>query len=161
MSVTARVKKRERSMAELIVVIVLFSLLITIFIQHFISQQNHISQAGFERLADNFLSKANVVRSQWLMEKKPKTVLLSIMGSSEKESVTVNRNGWLDINEDSERLACQKIWQLALDIPMEFMKSPVSAVEINLNEQQGRVCRYSIDSGQYFEYYRLTGKVVK
>jgi len=160
MSISARVEKRERSMAELIVVIVLFSLLMATFISHFMTQKEHISQAGFDRLADNFFSKVNVVRSQWFMENKPNSVMLAEMGSTEKEQITVNQWGWLDVHNNF--LACQKMWQLALDVPMEFMKSPVSAVEIkSILEQQGRVCRYSIDSGIYFEYHSFTGKVIK
>ena len=160
MSITARVEKRERSMAELIVVIVLFSLLMATFISHFMTQKEHISQAGFDRLADNFFSKVNVVRSQWFMDNKPKSIMLAEMGSNQKEQISVNSWGWLDV--ENEHLACQKIWQLALNVPMEFMKSPVSAVEIkSALEKQGRVCRYSIDSGIYFEYHSATGKVVK
>lgn len=160
MSITARVEKRERSMAELIVVIVLFSLLMATFISHFMTQKEHISQAGFNRLADNFFSKVNVVRSQWFMENKPSSVMLAAMGSNDKERIPVNQWGWLDV--ENEPLACQNIWQLALDIPMEFMKSPVSAIEIKSPlKQQGKVCRYGIDSGIYFEYHSYTGKVIK
>ncbi len=160
MSIAARVEKRERSMAELIVVIVLFSLLMATFISSFMTQKEQISQAGFERLADNFFSKVNVVRSQWFMDQKPNVVILSELGSNKNERISINQWGWLDVNNDF--LACHAIWKLALDAPMEFMKSPVSAVEIkSASGQQGRVCRYGIDNGHFFEYYSASGKVIK
>ena len=158
MSVKASVEKREKSLAELVVVIILFALLMAIFISYFMKQKDQITHTGFNRLANNFFSKVNAVHGQWYMDKKPSIVKLSVMGSSDKEFISVNKKGWLDV--EGEQLACQRIWHLALDTPMEFLKSPVSAVEIKKTTQRvSRICRYSISSTIYFEYNTSTGKI--
>jgi len=158
MSVKASVEKREKSLAELVVVIVLFALLMAIFISYFMKQKDQITHTGFNTLANNFVSKVNAIHGQWYMDKKPSVVKLSVIGSAEKELIPVNKKGWLDVKGDL--LACQKIWQLALDTPMEFLRSPVSAVEIKKTKQKSaRICRYSISSTVYFEYNTLTGQI--
>ncbi|MCJ8319936.1 MAG: syndecan [Colwellia sp.] len=158
MSVKASIEKREKSLAELVVVIVLFALLMAIFISYFMKQKDQITYTGFNRLANNFVSKVNAVHGQWYMDNKPSIVKLSLIGSLDKEFIPVNKKGWLDVKDD--QLACQKIWQLALDTPMEFLKSPVSAVEIKKTRQKvSRICRYSISSTTYFEYNTLTGQI--
>ena len=160
MSVKASVEKREKSLAELVVVIVLFAVFMAIFISYFMKQKEQITHAGFNTLANNFFSKVNAVHGQWFMDQKPSLVQLSVIGSAENELIPVNVYGWLDVKENT--FACEKIWYFALETPMEFLKSPVSAVEIKKSSQkQARTCRYSISSTVFFEYHSLTGKVVK
>jgi competence protein ComGC len=160
MSIDLRIEKRGKAIVELIIVIVFLFLLMITFISHFMTQKEHISEAGFNRIANVFFSQVNVIRSQWLMDRKPKKVRLSVMGKEQKLLMSVNQWGWLDVED--KILVCDKIWQLAVDMPMEFMKSPVSAVQLKTDvEQQGHVCRYGINSGQYFEYRSATGQVTQ
>lgn len=158
MSVKASIEKRERSLAELVVVIILFTFLMSVFISYFMKQKEQITLTGFNTLANSFVSKLNAVHGQWFMDQKPSVVQLSVMGRADKEFIPVNKKGWIDVKE--EQFACQKIWQVTLATPMEFLKSPVSAVEIKKNEEKRtRYCRYSISSTTYFEYNAQTGKV--
>jgi hypothetical protein len=154
------VVKRQKSMAEFIVVIILSLVLMASFISQFMSQKEQISQTGFHQIADNFVSQVNLVRSQWFMDNKPKKMLLRIVGQPKKISVSVNQWGWIDV--DDNRFVCEKIWQLVVNQPLDFIKSPVSAIELNIgDEQQGHVCRYAINTGQYFEYRSATGQVIR
>ena len=165
MSNNQRVEKREKTMTEIVVVVVLLSLLMASFIATFMEQEEEISKTGFEALANNFFSQITIVHGQWFMDKKPTRVMLATRASGTKnnltkEAIPVNKQGWIDV-EDSA-LACHQIWQHALNTPMVFMKSPVSAVEIkkNIGQQKGRVCRYSLNARIYFEYYSFTGRIV-
>lgn len=159
MSLKSSVEKREKSMAELLIVVVVFSVLMAIFISYFMPQKARMSHTGFNRLANNFISQLTTVHGQWLMDNKPAVVILSSMSEGKKEHVPVNKLGWIDVNEPA--IACQMIWQLALDIPMDFMQSPVSAIEVkNTSQKMGRICRYSVSSITFFEYYTATGKVI-
>lgn len=160
MTATAQIEKREKSVVEMLVVIMLFSTLMAIFINRFMAHQEQIASAGVEVIANNFFSKVNVVRSQWFMDKKPTIVTLVTMNDREKSQIPVNQWGWVDTN--TERLACEKIWQLVLATPMEFMQAPVSVIEIKSStEEQARVCQYNFSNGMFFEYHSLTGQVVK
>lgn len=163
MSVKAGIEKRERSLAELVVIMVLITLLMANFIAIFMDHSEQIKQAGFKRIANNFSSKVMIVHGQWLMDLKPKQVILSSLNDDEHENITVNKRGWIDIKTQiraNKSLACQQIWQVVLNTQMQYMKSPISAIEVNKNnKRQGRLCRYSLSATVYFEYYSGNGKV--
>ena len=161
MSVKESVAKKEKSMAELIVVVVLLSLLMAHFISYFMGQNDKITQIGFNALANNFYSKVTVVHGQWFMDMKPRRVKVLSMQNAKIESIKVNKQGWIDAAPDV-LLPCEKIWQYALNSPMTYMRSPVSAIEVIDNTlTKGRICRYSISSDVFFEYHSLQGKVIK
>ena len=60
-----------------------------------------------------------------------------------KKMIPVNKSGWVDVSEKSQRgssslTACQKIWQLLMDIPMSFMRQPISAIEVKKGRSKVR-----------------------
>jgi len=161
-------EKKEKSLAEQIVVIVLFSLLMAGFISFFLKQEKQITQAGFTTLANTFSAKIVSVHSQWFMDKKPPAVIVNTFpadelsakkSASNKQVVPVNANGWIDTK--AQELACNDIWQHVMQLPLVFIKSPISAVEVKKKlNHQGRICRYGIPSGEYFEYHTRSGRVI-
>jgi len=158
-------EKREKTLAEQIMVVLLFALMMSGFIAYFFKQEAQITQIGFKALANSFATKLIAVRSQWFMDKKPnrffiQTSTASQEGQVEKLLVSVNDNGWIDVSEDT--LACEKIWRLTMNLPLVFIQSPIAAVEVKKTVSgQGRICRYSILSGEYFEYHSGSGKVIQ
>ncbi len=155
------VDKREKSLAEFIVIIVLMALLMAIFIKYFFQQEEQITSAGFNNLAQNFNSTVMAVHAQWLMENKPDFVKLSLVNNESSQRVSVNQNGWLDIKEQNS--VCENIWQLAMAIPMSLMKLSVAVIEVRNNDKSSNFhqCRYLLPSGHYFDYNSATGKVSK
>jgi competence protein ComGC len=150
--------KKQRSILEFVIVIVIVVIMMMLLIDVFFSQQTKVTNTAFNSLSQNFTSKVNVVHGQWLMDKQPSAVVLNLLNSSEKVTINVNKKGWVD-NEHTS-LACHKIWQQVLAIPLQVVKTKVVAIEIQNNVNQiGRLCRYSIANGQYFDYRSDTGKV--
>ena len=150
--------KRQRSVVEFLIVVVIIAVMMKLLLDLFFSQQEQITNTAFVGLAQSFTSKINVIHGQWLMDKQPSTVVLSRMNSKEKQYVQVNKSGWVDSNHLS--LACHKIWQQTLTMPLQVVKSAVVAIEIQNNSlKTGRLCRYSIANGQSFDYRSDTGKV--
>lgn len=161
-----RIEKRERSMAEFVVVVVVFVVLMKIFINYFSEQEQQITTAGFTAISQNFNSTVLAVHAQWLMDKQPRVVLLATPNKNKRVAVTVNKHGWLDISNQLARstnlTACESIWQLAMTIPMQLMKFTIAAIALRDNEAVDfHHCRYLLPSGQYFDYYSETGKVTK
>ena len=150
--------KKQRSIFEFVIVIIIVTIMMTLLIDVFFSQQTKVTNTAFNSLSQNFTSKVNVVHGQWLMDKQPNVVILNRLNSSEKAIIDVNKKGWVD-NEHTS-LACHKIWQQVLAMPLQVVKSKVIAIEIQSNTNEiGRLCRYSIANGQYFDYRSDTGKV--
>ena len=165
MSQQAVSDKKEKSLAEQIIVVLLFSLMMAWFIAFFFKQEQQITETGFKTLASTFSAKLVSVRSQWLMDLKPdavkvKSLAVQFEDSTQEVIVTpVNSKGWVDVEQAS--LGCEKIWSLVMDMPLSFMKSPISVIEIKKTASgKQKLCRYSISSGDYFEYYPTTGKVI-
>ena len=166
--------KKETSLGENVVVIAVFALLMSTFIYHFFKQQDSITKVGFDAIAKVFITKLTLVHAQWLMDGKPDLIEVSSSNLNANDDdgneiisikVPVNNKGWIDVENDTG-VRCEKIWQYVMDTEMEFMRSPVSAVEIKLNQSsnpadnQGySMCRFSIPSGEFFEYFSQNGKI--
>ncbi|WP_057832749.1 hypothetical protein [Colwellia sp. TT2012] len=151
-------EKKQGSTIEFIIVVVIIAVLMKLLLDVFFSQQEKITNIAFVGLAQNFTSKINVIHGQWLMDKQPDIVVINRLNSTEKQYVQVNQSGWVD--SDHSSLACHKIWQQTLAMPLQVVKSPVVAIEIhNKTIKNGRLCRYSIANGQSFDYRSDTGKV--
>lgn len=164
-------EKNEKSLAEVILTVLMVLLLMSIFIYYFFKDDSQITKAGYSALASSFFAQVSSIRAQWYMENQPEVVAITVMndGSSEnevKKYIPVNKYGWVDISarydvENESTTACQKIWHYLMDIPMSFMRQPISAVEIKKKgTRTGRICRYSIESGDFFEYHSDKGKVL-
>jgi len=155
---SSNTEKKQRSLAEFIVVIIIIAVLMKLLIDLFFAQQEKITDTAFVGLAQSFTSKVNIIHGQWLMDGQPVTVVLNRANSQEKQYIDVNAAGWID-NEHTS-LACQNIWQQTLAMPLQVVKSPVIAIEIkDISIKNGRLCRYSIVNGQSFDYRSDTGKV--
>ncbi len=166
----AAVEKREKSLGEMIVVILAFALLMATFIHYFFKNEAQITEAGFNNLAANFASKVMLIRSQWLMDGRPDKVKIvefdALTGQKKSHVVSVNKSGWVD--NALQALACQKIWQDVMLMPMRFAKQPISAIRLQHNKvsyedkkqkKSATLCRFSIQSGHFFEYSAQNGKV--
>jgi hypothetical protein len=154
-------EKSEKSLSEILVVVVLVAVLMASFIFYFFKQQGQINQAGFSSIAQVFSARVNGIRGQWFMDLKPGFVRLSSHQIQPDGSliiqVPVNKLGWVDSQDDL--LLCQMIWHYVMEAPLLYMRDPISAV---LVEQQNQVlphCQYSLPSGEYFTYQRDNGKV--
>ena len=157
-------EKKEKSLAEFIIIVALVGVMMAFFITYFIKSEEQFSQAGFTTLAQNFNTKVSAVHAQWLMDKQPNVVLLASFNKNEKQAIPVNRAGWVDVKQN--KLACEAIWQLIMETPMNLMKLSISAIEVHdktlLQSEQVKVqCRYALLDGSYFHYDRSNGKVSK
>jgi hypothetical protein len=155
---SGNIEKKQRSLTEFIVVIVIIALMMKLLLEFLFSQQEKVTNAAFVGLSQNFMSKVNVVHGQWLMDDQPSVLVLKQMNGPEKQYFIVNDRGWIDSEHKS--LACHKIWKQTLAMPLRVVKSPITAIEIkNKVIKNGRLCRYGIANGQYFDYRSDTGKV--
>jgi len=149
--------KKERSLGELTIIVLLVASLMATFIHSFFEQEQQLSHAGYTALANTFSAKAILVHAQWYMDNQPTIVMVSSI-DGEIQQVAVNNKGWVDSVDD--KLICQSIWQSMLEAPLIFMKSPVSVIEVKREiNQQGHICQYALPSGAYFEYNTVNGKV--
>jgi len=161
---TTNSEKKEKSLAEFLVIISLVGAMMAIFINYFIKNESQFNHAGFTTLAQSFNTKVNAVHAQWLMDKQPRVVLLASFNDNKKQVIPVNKAGWIDVQQQT--LTCESIWQLVMETPMNLMKLSISAVEVhdhtNKQHDQTKVlCRYTLLDGRYFNYNRVNGKVSK
>lgn len=165
---TSSSEKKEQSLAEFIVIVALVGVLMAVFINYFIKSEAQFTHAGFATVAQNFNTKVNAVHAQWMMDRQPNIVYLASLNNQQKQAVSVNKAGWIDVAQ--AQLPCDKIWQLVMEAPMSSMKFSVSAIEVyathgQFQNKQGGVetsqCRYVLRDGSYFQYNRANGKVSK
>lgn len=161
---TSNSEKNEKSLAEFIMIVVLVGVMMAVFINYFLKNDEQFSNAGFTTLAQTFNTKVSTVHAQWLMDKQPSIVFLASFNDQKKQKIPVNKHGWVDVKQ--KQLACEAIWQLVMETPMDLMQLSISAIEVHehLNTPDGQVkiqCRYALLDGSYFYYNRNNGKVSK
>jgi len=71
------VNKRERSLAEQVIIISLLFILMASFIHSFFKNQSQLNNIGFTTLANNFSSQLVIIHSQWLMSGRPAQLILT------------------------------------------------------------------------------------
>ena len=159
MSRNSVIVKREKSLAEQIITVIMVSVLMAGFWFYFLKQEQQFTQVGFETVATNFATKVSTIRAQWFMDKQPKIVLLKEQGQQKTvRKIAVNNKGWVDSTAGNSD--CITIWHQVMDNPLEFMNKPIVALQINKNtEINKRYCRYMLASGEYFQYNPDNGKV--
>ncbi|MFT5296121.1 MAG: competence protein ComGC [Colwellia sp.] len=164
--------KKGKSVAENLIILVMIGLFMATFIYYFFKQEQHLSQTGFDAVANTFSARLNGIHAQWFMDNQPNWVIIKentvINGESKNTSIEVNAKGWVDVSTVDmvgNRNNCQIIWQQVLGIPMFYIKQPISAVMVIVNtrnnEKKSHVCRYGLPSGEYFDYQPSNGKVSK
>lgn len=159
MSRNSVIVKREKTLAEQIITVVMVAILMAGFLYYFLRQEGQLTKVGYETVATNFASKVSTIRAQWYMDNQPRIVLLKEQGKQQSiRKISVNKNGWVDNNSTNSN--CFIIWQQVMDSPLEFMNKPIVALQIIKNtDNNTRSCRYMLASGEYFQYNLDNGKV--
>jgi len=151
--------KREKSLAEQVIIVLMVAALMASFVYYFFKEEAEITQVGFSSLASRFASQVTAIKAQWYMDKQPNMVYVKTANlDDEPLLIKVNKNGWVQPVENDN--ACKAIWQWVMQTPLFFMKQPISVYSVtdNINSSVSH-CRYSLPSGEFFEYWPKTGKV--
>lgn len=163
--------KKGKSLAENLMIIVMLGVLMVVFISYFFKQEEHLTKAGFDSVANTFSARVTGIRAQWFMDNQPRWVVIKeieiVNGKSTNIRIPVNSSGWIDVEDsvnESNINHCQLIWQQVLATPMVYMKQPISAVLVKVQPKQigkkaNRLCQYGLPSGEYFEYQPSSGRV--
>jgi hypothetical protein len=154
-------EKNEKSLTETLVVVVLVASLMASFLFYFFKQQEQLTRAGFETLAQVFSARINGTHAQWFMDQKPNYIVIESSNiqpdGSHKIKVPMNKKGWVEPT-DEFRL-CQRTWQFVMEAPLLYMKQPIGAVLVEHKNEVVQYCQYSLPSGEYFTYQQSNGKV--
>lgn len=169
---TTNSEKKDKSLAEFVVIVALIGVMMAVFINFYFKNESQFTHAGFDSVAQIFNTKVSAVHAQWMMDKQPNIVYLATLGSTYKQTIPVNKAGWIDVQKN--QLACQAIWQLIMEEPIQENKLAVSALEVHTfydeysNQGENKAfnfdnseCRYVLPDGSYFQYNRVKGKVSK
>lgn len=154
-------EKNEKSLTETLVVVVLIASLMASFLFYFFKQQEQLTRAGFETLAQVFSARINGTHAQWFMDHKPKYIVIESSNIQSDGSHTIkvpmNKKGWIE--PTNELMLCQRIWEFVMEAPLLYMKQPIGAVLVEHNNEVMQYCQYSLPSGEYFTYHQSNGKV--
>lgn len=153
--------KSEKSLTEILIVVILVGVLMASFVFYFFKNKDQVTLVGFESLAQIFSARVNGIHAQWFMDQKPKFVVVQSRNTQSNGgntlSIPVNKAGWVDSQD--EALSCQVIWQYVMESPLKYMKSPIGAVLVEKPNDELHYCQYSLSSGEYFTYHKHSGKV--
>lgn len=151
--------KREKSLAEQVITVLMVAALMASFVYYFFKEEAEITQVGFSSLASKFASQVTAIKAQWYMDGQPTIVFIKTADSKDQPlPVRVNKSGWVQAVDNDNM--CSVIWQWAMQTSLSFMKQPISVYSVTDNSNKAvNHCRYSLPSGEFFEYWPKTGKV--
>ena len=157
MSNKSVLSRRGKTIGENILIVLLIAVLMAMFIYYFFKQEKQLTQVGFEAIANNFAANVTAIRAQWFMDGQPKQLLLKEKNAT-MLMLPMNKQGWVDsINAQAP---CISVWKSIMASELVFMNQPIIVVEIiNEENSQKNSCRYSLASGERFDYQPKTGKV--
>jgi len=159
MSRQSQANKKEKSLAENVLIVTLVACLMGTFIYYFFKHEKQLMHVGYNTLARNFSSKVTAIRAQWFMDNQPTLVIIK-EGDKASRNISVNSKGWVDYL--AERQNCQKVWLAVMENDLTFMNTPIVVVEIKHEQYRLKnVCRYSLVSGESFDYQIESGKVTE
>lgn len=168
MTIQSAVKKRERSLMEVVIVVLLFLSLMAVFIHYFFKNEANMRATGFSNIVNTFAAQLTAIRSQWLMDGRPTAIKLAVhplvKNGQNHRIVQLSANGWVISRE--YRYQCQDIWKTVMATPMEFLQQPIVVIEVNRQHDDDArawnaelICRYQDAFGHSFEYNVANGKV--
>ena len=149
---------REKTLGENVMMVALVASLMSVFLYYFFKQEREFTQVGFDVVATNFSAKVTAIRAQWFMDNQPDSLVVK-----EKDGTTtiiqVNAKGWVDFSNSGAN--CRRVWQVLISEDFSFIKQPVAVIEFQdeTNELKSH-CRFSLPTGEYFDYFFVTGKVL-
>jgi len=150
--------KKEKTLAEQLIIVVLIAVLMAIFWLEFEENEQVIENTGFEAMSNAFSTKVQLVHAQWLMDKQPSKVMVK-NSYGQVEVIAVNKKGWVDAVDAQQ--PCVDIWRQVMNLPLIFIKQPISVIAVNrMQSVKNSVCRYALNGSTYFEYDKNTGKLV-
>lgn len=154
-------KKKEKKLSENLLIVGLIALLMSMFVTSFFKQEANINRVGFDAAAQKFLSNVISIRAQWHMDGKPTSLVLKEHNQPDV-LVRVNEQGAVTFDEEANQ--CQKLWRFLMATDLKFMNENITVIEITNNfvkdeKKTKNICRYSMLSGESFDYHRDSGKV--
>ncbi|MFD2167774.1 hypothetical protein ACFSJY_16090 [Thalassotalea euphylliae] len=151
------IASKEKSKAELMMIVALIAIMMAVFLEYFFRQEETLTGTGFSALKGRFVSEVQVIHGQWLMDGEPALVKQK-NAAGQLTQIRVNKQGWVDSTSDNQR--CHDIWIQVIGSQPELLKKPVSVIEIlRQGSEQEFLCRYAISKTQFFEYSPKTGKI--
>ena len=156
----------ELTMNKVLIVVVLLGILMSVFIHYYLKQREYLESNAIKSMAASFSAQVVAARAQWFIEQQPSTLIMK--GYDEDENnftkrVTLNKAGWIDVNDkliQQSQGICQQVWLMVMNRPLVFFKGSITSVLVNKSKNEfGHVCRYIVNSGEYFEYNSENGKV--
>ena len=168
MAKQAAVNSREKTLGENVIIIALITVFMSSFLYYFFKQEQRLTEVGFDAVARSFSSSVLAIRAQWFMDGQPDEVILK---EKDKPNIAlkVNHKGWVSYKDEKEN--CQKIWHALMTTDLYFMNQPIAVIGIhkNVNDVNSEMnseentsinaCRYSLPTGESFDYNIKKGKV--
>jgi hypothetical protein len=166
MSRQQRSERREKSLAEQVIIIVVLGIFMAVFIRAISRGEERLLKNAFLKVRAEFTTQVAAIHGQWLLRKSSWVKVSQLSGPNQGDGkrqkyswrVYVNKQGWPDSLQSPGY--CYDIWQQVMAIPLEVMRHPVAVVELNHQQNDDRVCRYHLTQEEYFDYLPLTGKVI-
>jgi hypothetical protein len=104
---------QDMSLFEFIVAIIVVLLLILSISRMNIDKKGVIDEVNFEMAKQNFSQNASLIRAQWLLEGRPKTLVFNFYTNevtiSNNEYFELSTKGWPLINTQAVN-ACELVW---------------------------------------------------
>jgi len=78
--------RKERTLAEIVIIVLLSAILMMNFIHYFFKQEDKLTQVAFNRITQSFSTKVTAVHAQWFMDQQPNIVIVKFSENPENKA---------------------------------------------------------------------------
>lgn len=143
----------------------LFAAILASLIVYFDDADPGVHRQALKTLGQRLEDNATYANWQWQSQKKPPRIMMVHYDNQDSEKsrrpVAMSSTGFPRIALDDS--GCDKLWQQLLDEPMQIQGYRVRGRYVRGDSEDGEAlnafCRFSISTGDRFDYIIRTGKV--
>ncbi|WP_018984382.1 hypothetical protein [Salinimonas chungwhensis] len=145
----------------------LFAAVLVSLIVYFDDTAPGVHRQAFNSLSQRLEDNAAYANWQWQSQQKPPRIMMVHYDNQDREKsrqpIPMSSAGYPRVNPGDS--GCDKLWQQLLDAPMQVEGFRIKGRYIRGDSDNGEAinayCRFSISTGDRFNYIIRTGEVVR
>lgn len=159
---SAKQAQTSRRLIANLVVLLVFVGILGALIVYFNGAEPELKNNMLHQVSRRMQDSATQVRWQWQAEGRPNAIMLVYYNQQgaevDRRPVRLTSGGLAQVDSNDE--ACERLWSALLNIPAQLDGFRVRSQFVqskNSENGMGRICRYRISGGSYFDYNIATG----
>lgn len=155
-----KISNENSELFRLVVLVSLVLLIVMFIIRAYLSNKHTVDSVNFSMQQQNFFQTVSLVRGQWLLEGRPRSVeyiFYNEQGNANKTTTfEVSKSGWPSIGKPRNSNYCDVLWTTIINTEPENVKN-VTIVTVHSKKIDDIVCQIC-DANEHLRCFEYSAK---